>query len=243
MIKANLDSETQGKFYSGFFNISIGTERLLKICAIINHLLNNNLSPPSNIDLRNLGHDITALYSKLFSFNGTTQDRPKTTRLETRLLDFITEFAKSSRYYNLDAISGGKQSNEPISKWYSLLLDCWENEVSTTRRNKIIETLLRDLDASGNVGYMYEFGFDDHPMTTFDYYLRQIIVKKATPLLIYHIISLLRPAYEYLSDVCGTDVFNSDSDRPTIPYMYEFFPFLLSERSHAIRTKVWSRLF
>jgi hypothetical protein len=243
LTKANLDPESKGNFYNGFFNISIGAERLLKICSIINHLINNELSPPSNTDLKIIGHNITALYERLIKCSQPFFSIDSPIGIERDLLEFLTEFAKSSRYYNLDALSEGKPSTDPISACYELLLRCWDDEVRNFRKQRIIDKLVQDLDASGMVGYMSEFGFDDHPMTTVDFYLRMTIVEKTTPMLIYHVINLLRPAYDYLSAVCGTAAFRSDADCPSIPYMYEFFVFLLSSRSDALRTKAWSRLF
>jgi hypothetical protein len=242
VIKGNLDTESQGNLYNGFFNLSIGTERLLKICAIINHLVKHMLTPPSNNDLFKFGHDIESLYEHFLTTTNHTQIAPGN-ETKSKLLNFLTDFAKTTRYYNLDSLSGRKVSREPISVWYELLNDCWENEFSEARKEKIARKLMSDLDRSGQVGYVYELDFENQAMTTFDSFIRRIIVEKATPVLINHLIEILRPTYHYLSDVCGTKAFNANPSNPSIPYMYEFFPFLLSTKAHTLRTKAWTRLF
>jgi hypothetical protein len=52
----------KGAFYSALFNLSVGTERLLKAIVIIDHMLKNNLSVPSRGELKGYGHNILDLY-------------------------------------------------------------------------------------------------------------------------------------------------------------------------------------
>lgn len=53
----------KGKFYSSFFNLSIGVERLCKTIVIINRMLKNKMQPPSESKMRRLGHQITGLHT------------------------------------------------------------------------------------------------------------------------------------------------------------------------------------
>ena len=45
----------KGAFYSSLFNISVGTERLLKAIIIIDHMLRNDLAPPTRRELKGYG--------------------------------------------------------------------------------------------------------------------------------------------------------------------------------------------
>ena len=63
LLKANLDEQNIGKFYSAFFQLTIGIERILKLVVITNHMLENNYTPPTDEELRKkYGHNIKATY-------------------------------------------------------------------------------------------------------------------------------------------------------------------------------------
>jgi hypothetical protein len=42
---ANINDK-KGLYYSAFFELSIGLERMMKLIIIIHHMSNNNLTPP-----------------------------------------------------------------------------------------------------------------------------------------------------------------------------------------------------
>ncbi len=52
----------RGKLYSGFFQLSIGMERLFKLILVIDFMVSNRLSRPTNKWLRDYGHDLVRLY-------------------------------------------------------------------------------------------------------------------------------------------------------------------------------------
>jgi hypothetical protein len=58
-----------GVFYSAFFQLSTGTERLMKVAFILDYKIENNLENPTNNILRDLGHFILELYAKGLSPN------------------------------------------------------------------------------------------------------------------------------------------------------------------------------
>jgi hypothetical protein len=81
----------------------------------------NDLKPPSNGDLKNAGHNIQALHHNLISCCASVYNYQHATGLKANLLRFMTEYAKETRYYNLDSLSGKHSINEPIAAWYGLL--------------------------------------------------------------------------------------------------------------------------
>jgi len=65
LLKANYFQDKDGYFYSSFFNISIGIERLLKLAVITDYMLMNNYSSPTIKQLKTqFGHDVKTLYSE-----------------------------------------------------------------------------------------------------------------------------------------------------------------------------------
>src|SRR5947209_276246 len=51
----------RGLYYTGFFQLSIGVERLLKAILIVDHMSKNNLDTPTRETLKKFGHKITEL--------------------------------------------------------------------------------------------------------------------------------------------------------------------------------------
>ncbi len=65
LLKANFFQDKDGYFYSSFFNISIGMERLLKLAVVTHYMLTNNYSTPTIVQLKNkFGHDVKTLYDE-----------------------------------------------------------------------------------------------------------------------------------------------------------------------------------
>ena len=65
LLKSNFFQEKDGYFYSAFFHISIGMERILKLAVITNNMIQNNYETPTIKQLKNdFGHNINQLYKK-----------------------------------------------------------------------------------------------------------------------------------------------------------------------------------
>jgi hypothetical protein len=96
------------KFYSGFFNTSIAFERLMKLIVVVDHMLSNNFDPPTKKQLKTYGHDLSQLYQ--LSVDAANRNKitgitmPIKGSIEEGILRFLSEFAKSSRYYNAASI-------------------------------------------------------------------------------------------------------------------------------------------
>lgn len=54
--------EKKGDYYSAFFQLSIGVERIIKIAYILNFKLENNMRLPTDKELRRLGHKLKEGY-------------------------------------------------------------------------------------------------------------------------------------------------------------------------------------
>jgi hypothetical protein len=116
----------KGRFSQSFFDLSIGLERLLKLIYLIDHAIQNDGAFPSDGDLRRrFGHDLSALYEEAGAIRRRLQDEgeqfmwaiPDPT-LSRRIVGVLAEFAKATRYYNLDYLLGSKNpGRDPITAW------------------------------------------------------------------------------------------------------------------------------
>lgn len=101
----------KGLFYQAFFSLSIGIERLLKIIIITQHRCKNEGEFPVSQQLKNYGHNL----EKLFNIVGVTIYEKD---IHKEILSFLSRFAKSSRYYNIDVMVESKVKNiNPLSEW------------------------------------------------------------------------------------------------------------------------------
>lgn len=251
LLKANFAPKDYGHFYSAFFQLSIGTERLMKIAIMTNHMIENDYKPLTDSELKNnYSHKISKLYEHAIKITNKTSPHqytyPKTDSPDFKLLEFLTNFANQDRYYNLSMVSSKVRKESPLALWHKLAMEILEDEYTFKKMNRDAEKLLYELDQNGMTGYTYEKDFEGHPMTFYDQALRFRLTAKSAPFIVWRIINLLNPIYKALNATSMTAhniETGNNSKLPIIPYMFEFFPFLLSTRADAIRRKRWLSLF
>src|SRR5262245_565743 len=120
LLKANFTDTHIGHYYSAFFQISIGIERLLKLTAITDYMLENNFSPPTDKELKSqYGHKIKTLYSHCIDIcnkrSEGTHTLPEENSNEAAVLDFLDNYANQARYYNLSQLSNKTLATSPLA--------------------------------------------------------------------------------------------------------------------------------
>ncbi|ROM43431.1 hypothetical protein BK649_30125 [Pseudomonas canadensis] len=251
LLRANLDERKVGNFYSAFFQLTIGFERILKLVIITNHMLENNYKPPTDDELRKkYGHNLKSTYLHALSVrnkwgHGKTI-APTTASIDDKILDFLEKFANKARYYNLRELNNITADRGPLGDWYSICIKVAEDKISYGRLNKDAERLMYQLDKSGLVGYSPVFGFDGHPMTIFDEYWRLHVVQKTAPHLVWKVVQFIRPLYDALDYIAHEAMKfegKNNYNLPVIPHLYEFFVFSLATKSDTLRRRAWARIF
>lgn len=107
----------KGLYYQAFFSLSIGMERLLKMIVIQQYRVEQEGDFPTDMNLRQLGHDLI----KLFARTGIVLDGHP---LHPKIVAFLNDFAKKSRYYNIDSmLNNNVQYEDPLAAWYLLSQD------------------------------------------------------------------------------------------------------------------------
>jgi hypothetical protein len=129
----------KGLFYQAFFSLSIGIERLLKIIIIAQYRCKTKGEFPANKQLKSYGHDLL----KLSEIVGTVNYKKD---IHKEILSFLSKFARSSRYYNIDVIADDKGNNvDPLSEWAEIqnkiIKDCGKKKVWLNK-----ELLAKSLD-------------------------------------------------------------------------------------------------
>jgi hypothetical protein len=131
-------SVERGALYVALFNYSIGLERLLKISLLLDHCVANKGAFPTHAKIRSFGHDVGTLYKSvetvLHRYKIETPESCQTDDIDRRLLELLARFAISGRYFNLDALTGTGDSEDPLKEWGELLQKVYERDVPPLKR-------------------------------------------------------------------------------------------------------------
>ncbi|MBC6905273.1 hypothetical protein DWB84_07335 [Saccharophagus sp. K07] len=245
--KANVDDTNKGLFYSAFFELSVGFERLMKLVLVIDHMAKNDLRPMTDQELKNkYGHKIESLYKSCAELNDrlgkSADDFYEEGSFEWDIIHFLHEFALSARYYNLSKLTNGQRTNDPLSDWWSLLTRVIHSDVSQKKLEKIQSSSLAYCDNFAGNSFTMMRGLDGQLMTTLDAVMYPQLVEAAAPHMVWQVFKIISPFYFLISDVVESahEVEHSKGiNHSNIPYMYEFFSFLLLDRSDVIRRRKW----
>lgn len=239
--KANIDDNRRGLFYSGLFELATGFERLMKIVLILDHQLKNGLKNPTNKELKAFGHNIKDLFencSVLPQTYGLRQELNLNDN-QIKIISTLTEFAKGSRYYNLDVLTNHNKNDDPITLWLSVIDDhIWSlrSDVRTKLQNNAIQIVEHSGMASS-----WQQNVDGEWITMLDFYYLMLATDKANPYVVWSVIEILRPFYGLLRHQSFElhELYASKGKENEIPYMFEFFPFFLTPKSSVLRKKQW----
>ena len=245
--KANVDDINKGFFYSAFFELSIGLERLMKLVIVIDYMSKNNLAPMTDEELKNkYGHRIESLYIACKKLS-TEMNRPNENffdqaDFEWNIIHFLHEFALSSRYYNLSKLSNKHKSNDPLKEWWDILICIIHSDLTQKRLENIHSNSLQYCDELGGNQFTLMRGLHGQLMTTLDAIMDPQLVAAAAPYSVWRVFTILQPFYHLLSNVVEAAhkiEIEKGINYPLIPYMDEFFPFLLLPKSIVIKRRKW----
>lgn len=115
-----------GDYYSAFFSLSIGMERLAKLILIADYSLNHAGTLPSQAVVKRYGHNLRALIAEADAIAGKrrlslTYPKP-VDPIAAAIVQCLDSFADASRgrYANFEAIGNPAfdPGNEPVAKWW-----------------------------------------------------------------------------------------------------------------------------
>lgn len=119
------DLNDPGAYYTAFFQLSTGLERLLKAIIVIEHLVMHDVAPTEK-ELRRYGHDLLELLAV-----ATRPETPASLRVREALAPdtlnhvlwaFLGNFARTSRYFNLNMLAGTVSDPDPIDEWNRIVV-------------------------------------------------------------------------------------------------------------------------
>lgn len=150
-----------GEYYTAFFGLSIGIERLAKLIHVADYALDNDGTLPQQSVVRRYGHEIKALIESVDRLaekrNISIPHLPPTDPICAAVINCLDAFSNASkgRYANFEAI-GNPNSNaadEPVNKWWSEVVEpildrhyrCRKVEAGVKQRAAFIDSMIGDV--------------------------------------------------------------------------------------------------
>jgi hypothetical protein len=231
--------ERKGSYYSAFFQLSIGIERLIKIAYMLNHKLENNMSLPDESSLTKLGHNLLRGYDICSGFNGAPEGFAKPDSIEYDILSALSDFGRGSRYHNLNELLGKARHVDPIKAWHDLHLRIANEDLSYKKQEALNKRAIDYCDRMGRFHYARNVNGEYVPYV--DILAGFYTMEAATPYCVWHVLALLSPFYKLLYTLCSKLHLEENGD--SVPYMYEFFVFLLCNKRTVLQRKSWVSLY
>ncbi|RXE48806.1 hypothetical protein [Chromohalobacter israelensis] len=118
-------ADKMGEYYTAFFGLSVGLERLSKLILVAHYSIENNGKMPNEKVVRKFGHKLIDLANEVESISERMQlslrySRP-TQEVSQKILECLDSFAdaRRGRYANFASLDNPNlTADEPINKWW-----------------------------------------------------------------------------------------------------------------------------
>jgi len=232
----------KGSFYSSLLNLSVGMERLMKAIIIMQHMLDNNLSVPTKKQLKSYGHNIIELYDKCvkISVNNsvTLPDRSSLNNISQELLVLLSNFAQTTRYHNLDALSAQQTEKDPLEHWGEIILLILKQNVTQRQRDKVLGQARMVANAIDGISITIMQGLNKQPLTTEEALALPGLHDQAVKYAVLHLINMLSPIRDLISTLSHL-AYGLGAAQPPFPQMQEFLEWIWDDRQYVLRKKKW----
>lgn len=124
-------ADKMGEYYTAFFGLSVGLERLSKLILVAHYAIDNQGKMPDEKIVRKFGHKLIDLANEVecisekmqlsLNYSRPTQDIPQ------KILECLDSFAdaRRGRYANFASLDNPNlTTNEPINKWWGEVAEC-----------------------------------------------------------------------------------------------------------------------
>src|SRR5690606_6437784 len=136
----------------------------------IDHMLENGLAVPTKKQLQARGHNIADLYDECGRIGVKRQspipNRAHLDSIDQELLLLLSDFARATRYHNLDALSASQISADPLAGWGELIIAILGHDVPQKRKDEILAQTNVVATAIDDVTVTLMHGLDQSPLTT-----------------------------------------------------------------------------
>ena len=242
----NANLEEKGKYYTGFFQLAIGIERLIKLALILDYMVLHNLTAPGAKTVRAYRHDLDVLYQSAERVAAAQYSRIAgrfvLSPLASRILNFLSDFAQGARYANLDSLASGTANREPLIEWSKILKDVLNSDVSKAKLQRIMSESVALSSLISGITMVLAHDLENKPLSVESALSEPRLQAEANRYVVWHIVLLIAPLKELVIELArkASEInLKHTTSVMHIPEMSEFFSFLLVDRAYILRKKRW----
>jgi hypothetical protein len=244
--KANIDA--RGLFYTAFYNLAIGLERLLKLTLIINHMQSSNLSCPTSDAIRKLGHDLIRLLKEC-QYCANTIDTPcdltfSSSPAKLEILHLFNEYSKGLRYHNLDALTGKSSSRDPLSNWSEIIMRIYRDEVPIRKKKKTELQAQALADSFRGRSVVLYHDLEQNSLDMDGVMILPLMIEAAAPYAVCHVIEIvheINKVHFAVANLTHQECLKQGLETPLVPFVEEYYAMLGGDRNYHLTRKRWPR--
>lgn len=232
-------------FYSGFFNTSVALERVMKLIVVTDHMLQHAYTAPTKKELKAFGHDLVSLYASCVAAAARHGVKnvvmPSAQSFERGILEFLSEFAKHSRYYNLDALGSSPSTyGDPLARWGKVLTDVLTADAPKAKvAAHVAQAKALHHSMRGSVRAI-QHGMEGNLLSLEQVFTLPAMYSLATPHTMVHVFNLLTPLLETVGGLGHLGFYGSPhTTGPHVPVFSEFFVHFGGSAADIRRKKRW----
>lgn len=244
----NANLNNKGRYYTAFFQLAIGIERMAKLALILDHMAQNNLRPPGKEDMLAHKHNLETLFSTVKTISQARGHKFESSfalsPLASRMLSFLSEFAKGMRYANLDALASGNAQRNPLHEWNQVLQDTIKTKVQAKTKQRVVGRSVAVAKAMQDVTLVIATDLADKPLSMESALYEPALIDTAAKHLVWELLSLLASLRDFIVEAghaaAQTETAAGRSRSiANVPNMSEFFDFIYLDRKYVLRKKRW----
>jgi hypothetical protein len=246
--RANL-GDKKGLFYSAFFELSIGFERMLKLVMILDHMARNQLTSPDSKTVEDYGHKLRVLFDSTKAICATrgvaVLDAFQPNSLSIAILGFLDDFAHpGGRYSNINKLTGHKHQTmaDPLVKWGEITNRIFREQATPRERQRAQLNGLMANAAFGGAAVSLISDLNQQPMAVASLHVRASELDTAAKYAIYALVTLIAALREVIDSLCDSAWAANPPGKSGVadlPDMKEFFQFAWADRQYVMRKRQW----
>ncbi|MES2505504.1 MAG: hypothetical protein V4599_02300 [Verrucomicrobiota bacterium] len=231
----------KGKFYSALFNISIGLERICKSIVIIDRMLANSMTPPTEKEMRTLGHNLITLHGSVYEIASRRHfvfpRLDQSDEITIALIQLIDDFARGSRYHNLDSLTSKTTTEDPLHVWHQILAEVLKKDLRPASVRRILVRVHEAVATIENNSIAIVTGLDGRSLSLQEIFTEPALQDMALKHVVLRLIQFLSPYRDILGDLCR-QVYGFRG-MPPIPQMQEFLEWVWDDPAYVLRKRCW----
>jgi hypothetical protein len=241
----NANIHDKGLFYTAFYNLAIGLERLLKLTLIIDYMHCNNLQCPTSKYVRAYGHDLIKL-SQACQQRADAIDLPCDLKFSSsirkqELVAFLNDYSNGLRYHNLDTLQGNASGRDPLASWNDIINSIYMDEVSGRKKINIESKAQILANSIREYSIILHHGLDQSELDVDTFTLQPAQINASAPYAIVHVIEIVNEINKLhfkVADMISLEC--SKQGKPDyVPYVQEGYSVFNNSRRYLLDKKKW----